>query len=393
MVEPISSGTLKAGAAMAAPTGRVLREVLKDRKRCKCMAGYLRTAIAGALVTSAPDVKSAISLYEIDDIVKRALGRAYEEANGTSWRRLPQRIIGKVRRRTQDLSFRTTADMQNVIIRWIKAGLPPGDYNWNDLAERSAEGFRRALYEEQQKEVVDSECAAFAIELEKAFQENDVLWEAFSQKQDNVKEAAITGVGGAIISGILGTVGEVQYNSDLLAAAGGILGLSLITAIWLGAKAHQKPRWDQAAALEFALDTARDWLRDVYTRNLDLNQAQQLLRERVVPRLADWDVPVLIAILYRIVDQLEDRARMFKQIEDGTRFQYNFSDHRLDELFVQAAQLLSRAPDMGVPASRQSLDMVPVPIQQAVADYTSEGDETGVARQLEGTYRVDEGQM
>jgi hypothetical protein len=39
MVEPVSA--MKAGAAMAAPTSRLVRKALKDNKRYKCLARYL----------------------------------------------------------------------------------------------------------------------------------------------------------------------------------------------------------------------------------------------------------------------------------------------------------------------------------------------------------------
>jgi hypothetical protein len=350
MVEPIS--TIKAGTAMAAPTGRVVRRVLKDRKRCKCMEGYLRAAIATALRDSRPDTKYAVPINDIGDIVERALGRAREEADGTSWRKLPQRFIGKVRRKPPDLSPRTTAGMQQVITRWILAGLPTGDYDWSDLAERSAAGFREALWAGQKDRLIEPECLAFAIELEKAFQENDALNESFSQKKETRKATIVAGISGFVISGILGTVGEVQHIPDALPAAGGVLGLSLIATIWLGVRAHQQPRWDQAAALELALDTARDWLCDVHAGNLKPTEARQLLDERVTPRLADWDVPIMDALLRRIADQIDDRASC----------RVSFNERRLNELFAQAAQLLSMSHELDPPSSRQSPDMSLIPI-------------------------------
>jgi hypothetical protein len=73
-------------------------------------------------------------------------------------------------------------------------------------------------------------------------------------------------------------------------------------------KGHQHPRLDQAAALEVGLDTARDWVAAVKEGELDSKQTHQFLHERVVPRLRDWDIPALVAVLSRIADQIEDRA-------------------------------------------------------------------------------------
>jgi len=350
MVEPVSA--IKAGAAVAAPTGRVVRKALKDNKRHKCLAGFLRTAIAKALADSSPDVRQAVTTTGVDQavtttgvdkVVEQALRRAREEVDGTTWRKLPQRIVGKLRHRTQDLSLRTSANMQPVITRWIMAGLPPGDYDWRDLAERSAAGFRDALYEEQKKEVIDTECGALAIQLEKAFQENDALREGFSKKEEVRKTAAVVATSGVVVSTVLGTVGEIQHNMDFIPGGSGVLGLSVIAAVWLGVRAHQQPRWDQAAALELTLDTARDWVRDVHARKLDPVQARQLLRDRVTPRLANWDVPMLDAVLCRIADLVEDRACG----------RASFNELRLSELFAQAAKLLSVSIDLDLPAGGQ----------------------------------------
>jgi len=263
--------------------------------------------------------------------------------------------------------------MKLVITRWILAGLPPGDYDWNDLAERSAAGFREALYEEQKKQVIDPECGPFAIELEKAFQANDALWEGFSRKENTLKTAAVVATSGVVVSTVLGAVEEVQHNLDFFPAASGVVALSVITSVWLGVKAHQQPRWDQAIALELTLDAARDWLRDVHAGNLDPAQARQLLRDRVTPRLADWDVPMLIAVLNRIADQIEDRASCLA----------SFDERRLGESFARAAELLS-IPDLDLPASRQSSATVQIPIEGPRPNTGAPGMSSTPPPRLEG---------
>ena len=167
---------------------------------------------------------------------------------------------------------------------------------------------RQALYAEQIRPVIEPVCRTQAIELEKAFQANDALWATFSQKTEARRTAATVAPSGLVASGVLGALEQIQHNLDFIPATGGVLGLSVIAAVSLGARAHQQPRWDQAAGLELTLDAARDWLREVHAGHLDPARARQMLRDRVTPRLADWDVHILDAVLYRIADQLEDRA-------------------------------------------------------------------------------------
>jgi hypothetical protein len=184
-------------------------------------------AVTKALAESSPGIRYAVTETHVVTVVEQALRRAREETDGSTWLRLPLRVVGKIHHPTQDLSLRTSADMQSVITRWIMSGLPPGDYDWKDLAERSAAGFRDALYEEQKRGVIDTECAAFAIQLEKAFQENDELWEGFSKRSEVRKTAAVVATGGVVVSTVLGSVGEIQHNLDFIPGASGVLGLSV----------------------------------------------------------------------------------------------------------------------------------------------------------------------
>jgi hypothetical protein len=227
------------------------------------------------------------------------------------------------------LSLRRTERMQEVIARWIRAGLPTGEYDWKDLSERVAAGFRRALYAEDQTGT-KPECLKFANELEAAFQASDALWQVYDDKAQPRKAAVVVAAGGAVATAVLSALDVVEHNMDLLTGAGGVAGLSLIAVVWLAVRAHKEPRWDQAAALDLTLDTARDWLRDVREGNLKAMEARRLLCERVIPRLADWDVPVLVALLYRIADLVEDRELC----------RSSFTERQLEDLFRQAATLL-----------------------------------------------------
>ena len=110
MTDPISG--IKVGTAMAAPTGRAVRKLLRDRQRRDCMAGFLRTAISAALADSSPAIRNAVPEKNIGAIANMAIDRAREDANGTAWYKLPQRIIGKARQNTPDLSLRTSATIK-----------------------------------------------------------------------------------------------------------------------------------------------------------------------------------------------------------------------------------------------------------------------------------------
>lgn len=329
--------TLEAGKAVTKPTSRVVRRVLKDRKHYKYLHSFLKTAITAALSNSRPDVRYAVPASSVDRVVDQALQRAREETCETFWRTLPRQISGKISHRVQDLSLRTSAEMQQVVTRWIKAGLPPGDYDWNDLAERSAAEFREALYEELRKPVIDPSCAAFAIELENAFQKNDRLWRRFFPKR---KTDTIKSVSTVAICGLISVIEEAHHNLDHRQIAGAI-GFSLITVMWLNIKDHQHSRLDQVVALEVGLDAARDWLTAVKGGELDSEQAHQLLYERVVPRLANWDVPALVALLCRIGDEIEDRAYG----------RATYDEHQLQELYAEATLLLSKTAELDPPSA------------------------------------------
>jgi hypothetical protein len=69
---------------------------------------------------------------------------------------------------------------------------------------------------------------------------------------------------------------------------------------------------------------------------------------------------MLDAVLYRIADQVEDRACG----------RASFNERRLSELFAQAAKLLSVSPDVDLPASRQLSEKIPIAIEGPASNTT-----------------------
>lgn len=340
----------KVAAAIAPSTGKFLRGALQDRKRFDCLAGYLQTAMTVALAESSPAVQNAVPKDTVGRVVELALDRARAESDESAWYKSWKRVAGTLKHRTEDLSVRRTEMMQEVIARWIRAGLPPGEYDWRDLSERVAAGFRSALYAEHQTGT-EPECLKFANELETKFQANDALWRVYDEKAQPRKAATVVAAGGVVTTTVLSALDLVDHNIDLLTGAGGVAGLSLIAVVWLAVRAHKEPRWDQAAALDLTLDTARDWLRNVREGHLKSVEARKLLCERVIPRLADWDVPVLVALLYRIADLVEDRELC----------RSSFTERQLEDLFRQATTLLQSPHQVDWAHKREITASNPVP--------------------------------
>jgi hypothetical protein len=331
----------KTAATMARPTAKFLKGAFAEREHFDCLEGFLKLAIAAALAESGPDVRYVLPRDAVDGVVKLALARARAESRESKiWKRLG----GMLGRRTPDLGVYRTDVMQQVIAGWIRAGLPTGFDDWKDFAERAAAGFRRALYAAHEPGA-KLKCLEFAKELETKFQETDALYKVYDEQERTRKVAAVVAATGTAGTAALGIFEAVEQSTALLPATGGVAGAALLTSAAILYRARKEARWDQAAARAIRLDTARDWLRDVREGNLKAAEARELLRNRVMPRLADCDVPVLVALLDRIADLVEDRAASRSSFSDHQLERYAAAVRQLEDLFRQAAALLSQSPD------------------------------------------------
>jgi hypothetical protein len=338
MAELFTAG--KTAATMGRPTAKFLKGALAERERFDCLKGFLTLAVADAVAESGPNVRYALPRAAVDEVVRLALARAVAESN----KGFLKRLVGKLRRRTRDLGVYRTDVMQQVIAGWIRAGLPTDFDNWRDFADRAAAGFRHALWAAHEPEA-KVECLEFAKELETKFQATDALYKVYDEQQRTRKAAVVVTAAGGVGTAGLGIFEAVEQNIHLLPAPLAVAGATVIasSAIWY--RAHKEAPWDQAAARAITLDSARDWLRDVREGNLKAAEAREVLRDRVMPRLADWDVPVLAALLERIADLVEDQAAGRSSFSDHRPKWHAAAVRQLEGLFRQAAALLAQSPD------------------------------------------------